>query len=100
MSPASVSLGEDGPRARIDREGLVRGWDDGFDTLWGRSSAQALGRKLIELLVALEPASLPRFDEVQRAGVWTGVAALLPTGKRFMGMNANGAVAPPCMRRT
>ena len=79
MSPASVSLGEDGPRARIDREGLVRGWDDGFDTLWGRSSAQALGRKLIELLVALEPASLPRFDEVQRAGVWTGVAALLPT---------------------
>jgi signal transduction histidine kinase/ActR/RegA family two-component response regulator len=79
IPPSSVSLGSDGPHAHIDREGHVSDWDAAFDTLWGRSSAHALGRKLGELLVALEPAELPRFSDVQSAGSWTGIVALVPT---------------------
>jgi len=78
MSPASVSTGEDGPRARIDRAGNVAGWDPAFEVLWGRSAAQAVGRSLEHLLVALEPAELPDFDAVRRAGSWCGVVALVP----------------------
>src|SRR5262245_40453051 len=77
MSPTSVSLG--GPRAHIDREGNVSGWDPAFETLWGRPAAQAVGRKLAELLVALEPAALPDLNQVRSAGVWSGIVALVPT---------------------
>jgi signal transduction histidine kinase/CheY-like chemotaxis protein len=79
MSPSSVSLDSSGPRAYVDREGTVSGWDSAFDTLWGRSATHALGRKLRELLVALEPAELPDFGGVQRAGSWSGIVALVPT---------------------
>ena len=79
MSPSSVSLGADGPRAYIDREGVVSGWDPALDSLWGRSAAQAMGRRIDQLLVALEPAALPDFADVQRTGVWSGVVALVPT---------------------
>jgi signal transduction histidine kinase/CheY-like chemotaxis protein len=79
MSPTSVSLGSHGPRAHIDREGNVSGWDPAFETLWGRSAAQAIGRKLAELLVALEPAALPDLSLVRSAGVWSGIVALVPT---------------------
>jgi signal transduction histidine kinase/ActR/RegA family two-component response regulator len=79
MSPSSVSLEGCGPRASIDREGTVSGWDAAFDTLWGRSATDALGRKLDELLVALEPAVLPDFGSVERTGAWSGIVALVPT---------------------
>jgi signal transduction histidine kinase/ActR/RegA family two-component response regulator len=78
MSPSSVSV-DSGPCARIDREGYVSGWDSAFDVLWGRPAAHALGRKLGELLVALEPAELPGFGDVLREGSWTGIVALLST---------------------
>jgi len=73
------SLGSGGPRARIDREGNVSGWDPAFETLWGRPAAQALGRKLAQLLVALEPETLPDLLSVQCAGAWSGVVALVPS---------------------
>src|SRR5262249_38477263 len=57
------------------------GWDPAFETLWGRSAAQAIGRRLDELLVALEPTALPDFDRVQREGVWSGIVALVPTNE-------------------
>jgi signal transduction histidine kinase/CheY-like chemotaxis protein len=79
MSPSSVSLGADGPRAYIDREGVVSGWDPAFDSLWGRSAEQAMGRKINQLLVALEPSALPDLADVQRTGAWSGIVALLPT---------------------
>jgi signal transduction histidine kinase len=74
-----VSLGADGPRAYIDREGVVSGWDPAFDSLWGRSAEQAMGRKINQLLVALEPSALPDLADVQRTGAWSGIVALLPT---------------------
>jgi signal transduction histidine kinase len=79
MSPSSVSVGADGPRAYIDREGVVSGWDPALDSLWGRSAAQAMGRRIDQLLVALEPAALPDLADVQRTGAWSGVVALVPT---------------------
>jgi signal transduction histidine kinase len=79
MSPDSVSLGPDSPSAHIDRAGNVSGWDPAFEALWGRSAAQAIGRKLEQLLVALEPDALPDFDSVRRAGSWSGIVALVPT---------------------
>jgi len=78
MSPVSVSLGSDGPRAHVDREGKVSAWDPALETLWGRSAAQAIGRELGQLLVALEPATWPDFDSVSRTGSWTGIVALVP----------------------
>jgi signal transduction histidine kinase len=74
-----VSLGADGPRAYIDREGVVSGWDPAFDSLWGRSAEQAMGRKIDQLLVALEPSALPDLADVQRTGAWSGIVALVPT---------------------
>jgi signal transduction histidine kinase/ActR/RegA family two-component response regulator len=79
MPPASVSLSSSGPHAYIDREGNVSGWDAAFDTLWGRPAMHALGRKLAELVVALEPAHLPDFGCVQRDRSWSGIVALVPT---------------------
>jgi signal transduction histidine kinase len=79
MSRGSVSLSGDGPRAQIDREGAISGWDPAFETLWGRSAAQAIGRKLEQILVALEPAALPDLGYVRRAGGWSGIVALVPT---------------------
>ncbi|HEU4581494.1 MAG TPA: ATP-binding protein, partial [Polyangiaceae bacterium] len=77
MSPSSV--GSDGPRARLDREGNVSGWDRALEPLWGRPAAQALGRRLEQLLVPLEPESLPDLRGVQCAGTWSGVVALVPS---------------------
>jgi signal transduction histidine kinase len=77
MLPSSLSSG--GPRARIDREGTVAGWDPAFETLWGRPAAQALGRRIDQLLVALEPEALPDLLSVQCAGTWSGVVALVPS---------------------
>jgi signal transduction histidine kinase/CheY-like chemotaxis protein len=79
MLPSSVSVGGRGPRASIDREGTVSGWDVAFDTLWGRSASDAVGRRLDQLLVALEPSVLPDFGSVERAGGWSGIVALVPT---------------------
>src|SRR4051794_5057987 len=79
MSPSSVSLSSSGPRAHIDREGNVSHWDPAFETLWGRSASQAVGRKLAQLLVALEPEALPDFASVPREGAWSGIVALVPT---------------------
>jgi signal transduction histidine kinase len=79
MSPGSVSLGSGGPRARIDREGNVSAWDPAFESLWGRPAAQALGRRIDQLLVALEPAALPDLRSVQCAGTWSGIVALVPS---------------------
>jgi signal transduction histidine kinase/CheY-like chemotaxis protein len=73
------SLGSGGPRARIDREGNVSGWDPALEALWGRPAAQALGRKIDQLLVALEPELLPDLLSVQCAGTWSGVVALVPS---------------------
>ncbi|HKO92072.1 MAG TPA: ATP-binding protein [Polyangiaceae bacterium] len=78
MSPVSVSLGSQGPRAQVNREGKVSAWDPALETLWGRAAAQALGRKLDQLLVALEPTEWPDFDSVPRTG-WSGIVALIPT---------------------
>jgi two-component system, cell cycle sensor histidine kinase and response regulator CckA len=100
MSPTSVSLGSNGPRAHIDREGNVSGWDPAFETLWGRSASQAVGRKLTQLLVALEPGALPELGSVPRDGAWSGIVALLPTngnaprttGIRLTRADASGAL--------
>jgi PAS domain S-box-containing protein len=78
MPPNSVSV-DQGPRALVDRDGNISAWDPAFETLWGRSAAQALGRKLAQLLVPLEPAKLPDFSSVERAGTWSGIVALVPT---------------------
>jgi signal transduction histidine kinase/CheY-like chemotaxis protein len=78
MSPSSVSP-EQGPRALVDRDGNISAWDPAFETLWGRSAAHALGRKLAQLLVPLEPAKLPDFSSVERTGTWSGIVALVPT---------------------
>jgi signal transduction histidine kinase len=79
MSPGTVSPGSGGPRARIDREGNVSAWDPALESLWGRPAAQALGRKIDQLLVALEPAALPDLLSVQCAGTWSGIVALVPS---------------------
>jgi signal transduction histidine kinase len=79
MSRTSVSFGGNGPRAQVDREGRVSGWDPAFETLWGRSAAQAIGRRLDQILVALEPAALPDLSSVRQAHGWSGVVALVPT---------------------
>lgn len=78
MSPSSVSLGSSGPRAQVDRTGTVSGWDPALEALWGRAAGQAVGRKLQQLLVPLEPAVLPDFDSVDRTEGWSGIVALLP----------------------
>jgi signal transduction histidine kinase/ActR/RegA family two-component response regulator len=78
MSPSSVSLGSAGPSASIDREGTVSGWDAALDALWGRSAAQAVGLRIDQLLVALEPSTLPDLGSLHATGVWTGIVALLP----------------------
>jgi signal transduction histidine kinase/CheY-like chemotaxis protein len=78
MSPSSVSLGSGAPRAHINRAGIVSGWDPAFETLWGRAAGQAVGRKLQQLLVPLEPAALPDFDSVDGAEGWSGIVALVP----------------------
>jgi signal transduction histidine kinase len=57
----------------------VSGWDPAFDSLWGRSAEQAMGRKIDQLLVALEPSALPDLADVQRTGAWSGIVALVPT---------------------
>jgi signal transduction histidine kinase/CheY-like chemotaxis protein len=79
MLPSSVGLGSDGPRAHVDREGVVSGWDSAFEGLWGRCASQAIGRKLAELLVPLEPTTLPDFGSVQPEAAWSGIVALVPT---------------------
>ena len=79
MSPTSVSLGSSGPRAHIDRDGNVSDWDPAFENLWGRSASQAVGRKLDQLLVALEPAALPDLASIPSDSVWSGIVALVPT---------------------
>jgi signal transduction histidine kinase/CheY-like chemotaxis protein len=78
MLPSSVSLGSRGPRASIDCQGIVSGWDCAFETLWGRSAAEAVGRRLDQLLVALEPSALPEFGSVEHRAGWSGIVALVP----------------------
>jgi signal transduction histidine kinase/CheY-like chemotaxis protein len=79
MLPSSVSIGSRGPRASIDRKGTVSAWNSAFDTLWGRSAADAVGRRLDQLLVALEPSVLPDFGSVEPTAGWSGIVALVPT---------------------
>lgn len=79
MSPTSLSLGADGPRARLDRTGRVSDWDAALETLWGRSAAQALGLTIDQILIPLDPPVLPEITGVLRTGSWRGVVALVPT---------------------
>jgi len=79
MSPDSVTLAGDIPVAHLDAAGRVAVWDPALEALWSRPADQALGRTLNELIVALEPAELPALEGVRRAGVWSGIVALLPS---------------------
>jgi signal transduction histidine kinase len=79
MLPSSVSLGSRGPRASLDRTGTVSGWDSAFDTLWGRPASDAVGRRLDQLLVALEPPALPDFGSLEHTQGWSGIVALVPS---------------------
>ncbi len=78
MSPDLLSV-EGGPSVYIDRAGTVSDWNPSFESMWGRSAAEAIGRKLAQILVALDPAELPDFDSVRLAGAWSGVVALVPS---------------------
>ena len=67
------------PVAHLDVAGRIEVWDPALESLWNRPAAQAVGRKLHELLVALDPGELPALDRIGRTGVWTGIVALVPS---------------------
>jgi len=83
MSPDPVTLAAaipeaPGPVAQLDAAGRIEAWDPTLEGVWGRPAAQALGRALHEIVVALEPGELPALERIRRTGVWSGVVALLP----------------------
>ena len=66
------------PAAYVDPAGRIEAWDPALEGMWGRSAAQALGKKLQEIMVALEPGELPTLERIRRTGVWSGIVALVP----------------------
>jgi len=66
------------PVAHLDATGRIEAWDPALEGVWSRPAAQALGRTLHEIVVALEPGELPALERVRRTGSWSGVVALLP----------------------
>ena len=74
-----MTLAGDIPVAHLDGAGRIAVWDPALAALWSRPAEQALGRKLNELVVALEPGELPALEKVRRAGIWSGIVALVPS---------------------
>jgi len=83
MSPdpvtSAIAISEgSGPVAGLDPAGRVEAWDPALQAVWGRPAEQAIGHKLPELLVPLEPNELPPLGQIRGAAPWSGIVALLP----------------------